>query len=678
MASLFDLESFFSRFSHRDAKKPAATPRKRRVKTERTTTVFSGTSEEWVRYLSLPREQRRDHPLFINVVCRPDERFIRFEPQNRESATWAEWLDETLSILTNALEEKPVVAGVLDRLLHGNASNTLTPIHLHATSGVPSEATREVDLDDSLRPLETDIVINASMLDAVARDMAGLKSDAKPGAKLGTIWPVLRRFISQLAYPSYPRDRFTERIELTADLTFVSLHVLYASKESGRLVPTAAGAIYESFIARSEAIDRKHLHDRHPYFRMLAELSFLLREQQYEKLGGAVKVAVRDFLDDRYLRISVAGVMPDLLDCMAPMPFNRIKPNRIETPAPKVGRYGILDDEDLDAWKKIRSALRDIGYPIVRQLGIGQFGRVYDAVNLANSAIPQRVAIKIDRLNKKRGKEAILAAETIMDISRGLSHSPHVIRVFDAGRIRKTNYTYHVLQLVDGDTLDNLIGVTGAEHASILRPKSPRTSLQELRTEYLKSVQSSQSEAWRRARTSLPFTDRLTLTQALDILVSKLLWLEEAHRLGFAINDLKNGNLMLSRRGQLKGIDLDSYSPIFSPLDKLPDFFFLAVSNLMFLLSNAGRSPTTSIRAGDLLSDPAGLRRTLLEKWPFGDVAASSHGRVTAEAFVDLAVELINDSRSGSYAHAPEKFTRMIDRVIYIKRSLTQEEIVLD
>ncbi len=679
MASLFDLESFFSRFGGWDDGNAADEPElERRIQTERTTTVFSGTAEAWVEYLGLPWDARRDQTLDIDVICRPAEKFLRFQPRHHDSAQWATWLNEALEILVTCLDTKPAVAAVLDRLLHGNRSNAATPIHLHATSNVPSEATREVRLDTELKPIETDIVINARVLETTARARSRLKSDAKSGEILGTLWPVFRRVITQLAYPSYPRDRFTERIDLTADFSFVSLHVLYASRENGRLVPTTAGAVYQHSVAASEKIEEKLLFERHPYFRMLNELSFLLREGQYRELSGAVKVAVRDYLDSRYLRISLAGIMPEISKAMVPMRFKWKKKHEVGTPPPQVGRYGILDEEDLNAWRKIHGPLQTSGYVIIRQLGMGQFGRVYEAVNLANSAIPQRVAIKIDRIHKKRKKEAIQAAEIIMDISRGLSHSPHVIRVFDAGKVKKSHFTYHVLQLVDGDTLDNLIGVAGAEHASILRPQAARTSLQELRTEYLKSVQGSTSERWRRERSSLPFTESLTLAQVLDILVSKLLWLEEVHRLGYAINDLKNGNLMLNRRGQLKGIDLDSYSPIFSPLDKMTDFFFLAVSNLMFLLSCLNRGNADSLVAKELLGDPATLRALLLEHWPFGPIEESSAGRVTRQEFTHLAVELINESRLGIYAHEPEKFSRAIDRVIHLKRSLTQEEIVLD
>ncbi len=42
---------------------------------------------------------------------------------------------------------------------------------------------------------------------------------------------------------------------------------------------------------------------------------------------------------------------------------------------------------------------------------------------------------------------------------------------------------------------------------------------------------------------------------------------------------------MMSRRGQLKGIDLDSYSKTHSPKDKMTDFMFLAVSLILLLFS---------------------------------------------------------------------------------------------
>jgi hypothetical protein len=44
------------------------------------------------------------------------------------------------------------------------------------------------------------------------------------------------------------------------------------------------------------------------------------------------------------------------------------------------------------------------------------------------------------------------------------------------------------------------------------------------------------------------------------------LWVEEIHNLNYAINDLKGGNIMIGRRGQLKEIDMDSYSLVSNAL----------------------------------------------------------------------------------------------------------------
>ncbi|MCK9590344.1 MAG: hypothetical protein M0Q93_13425, partial [Terrimicrobiaceae bacterium] len=320
----------------------------------------------------------------------------------------------------------------------------------------------------------------------------------------------------------------------------------------------------------------------------------------------------------------------------------------------------------------------DIGYLIIGQLGMGQFGRVYEAINMANGSIPERVAVKVDRIRKGRKKEAIEAADTIMAIARGLSKSPHVIRVFDAGHLKKIRSNYHILQIVEGDTLDHLIGVAGSEHTSILRPKLRRASKDEASREFLKSLSGSAGEAWRRDRKSPPFVVPPGLNHALDLLTSTVLWLEEVHNLGFAVNDLKNGNVMLSRRGQFKAIDLDSYSRIYSCLDKLPDFFFLAVSSLQ--LVTRGSAWEKSARSSDiraLLADPGAVERRLLEVWPYGDIAVQSAGRVTTADVTRFLAGFIDDARSGRFAEDPGRFTAAIDALIFLKRRLTAEEMVL-
>ncbi len=652
----------------RQSRDPAVT-----AQTTSSTTVFSGAPEEWSRYLAVTWKARRSKGLQIEIRLLRNTASVVFLPLNSESRTWAEWLSEAFDTMNDRLPPGHAPGAELRRLVLENESNYATALELLECDSLPSEATREVAFDEAHQPTRTEIVLHSSLLKEVASQMAAAPPRGKP-ARLGTLWPVVRRVLAQLAYPSYPRDRFKARIDLTTSHSFVSLHLLYEDRHHGELHPNIIGEIYEEFVAAKEGIPRGQLRLRHPYFRMLHELGFLLNERAFKTQRKTAAVIARDFLDTRYMRISLAGVMPGLLESMAPMPYEIRGKKTIRTPRPVLNSFGILHDEDLDAWKKVHPHLRASGFIPLRQLGVGQFGRVYEVLNLANTGAPQRVAVKIDRVRKGRKKQVIQAVETIMEIGRALSPSPHVIRVHDAGRLKKIDCTYHVLQLVDGDTLDNLVGVTGREHASVERPTSPRTSLQELRTEYLKSIESSAGEAWRRERAFLPFRLTPGLSQTLDIVTSTLLWVEEVHNLGFSINDLKNGNLMLTRRGQFKGIDLDTYSRIHSPLDKHPDFFFLAVSLLLFFLHIFGGGDAPENSARHLLSDPDALRKHLSLLWPH----QKTLGTVDSHEVIDWICGTIDLSRRAVYAHEPNRFSHDINRLIALKRRLVREEMVLD
>ncbi|MGA0333055.1 MAG: hypothetical protein ACO3N7_06485 [Kiritimatiellia bacterium] len=648
------------------------------AKTPHTTTVFSGKPEQWIAYLQTPWDERRNHPLHLDVEIEKATRKLVFHAQNAESRVWADLINEGIRLIRKFLRDKPLALEVLEELIFENPTNFSTLLHVHATHPLPSMGTREVRFNQDLVPVETDIVLRATNLQAVKERLEAYGKKTSDLQKLGIIWPVMRRIISQLGYSSYPRDRFRDRIVLTSKVSFVTIQLLFDGKEKGKLQPNEAGDLFMDFMAQRDNIKKKHLYLRSDYFRMLNDLSFLTKEKNFTAFREVSEVVVRDYLDQRYLRLSLAGVMPGMLEWTAPMEFTWVKKRQVEIPSPQKGKYGILDQDDYKAWRKLSPHLQDIGFVIIRQLGMGQFGRVYEALNLKSSNIPERVAIKVDRVRKGKKEEAIQAVDTIMDISRGLSKCPHVIRIYDAGKLKQIDSTYHILQLVDGDTLDNLIGVTGSEHASVYRPPILRTSVQDLKREYLRVIRSTEGEKWRRERMALPFTDPLSLSQSLDVITSTLLWLEECHGLNFAINDLKNGNLMISRNGQLKGIDLDTYSPVFTPLDKLPDFFFLAITVLLFVLRVITGGEDENIKAGGLLSNMDALEKILRDKWRFGDLQEITHGRVQNEEVIQWILELIEHSRNGVYAHEPEAFTQSINQLIHMKRGLVNEEMVLD
>jgi hypothetical protein len=645
------------------------------VKTSYASTVFTGESTEWVRYLDSSRHQRYDPSVRIDILLNPPT--VDFVGHGELSSELVRYLRRALAGLHQSLRPKPFVWDRFEQLVFRNPGNQQGKLTVRVSPTLPCEASREIALGGADNESGATIVLRNSLVETVLKNVRHAGGDITDREHLGLCWPLLRRVISQLGYPNNPRDRFVEKIDLTVDSCLLAINVLYDGKRGERLVPNAVGELYERYVARRDGMRRNELFDRHPYFRLMNELSFMFDESSFRAHTALAQVLVREYLDGRYLRLSLAGIMPEVDDIMAPMPYHWEK-HKVSTTYPRLRRYGILDEEDLSAWKKVEGPFRDMGFTLIRQLGIGQFGRVYEACNQFNPHLPRHVAIKIDRIVRGKKKEAIQNAEATMRIGEDLSAAPHVIRVFDAGKLKGKRYTYHLLQVVDGDTLDNLVGISGIEHSSVLRPRRGTRSEREVQQDYLKAVKASTREIWRRQRMTRPFLDPLSLSQTLDLLTSILLWLEEIHQLNYAVNDLKNGNLMISRRGQLKGIDLDAYSLISDPMDRATDFFFLAVSLLLLLLNIKKARDEPMIGCEGLMRSRDTLREALSGSWPFADVAQLSDGRVVTAQTIELLVDLIQRSRDHSYALAPDLFTADIDRLITLKRAIFGTEIVLD
>ena len=644
------------------------------LRTELSTTVFSGEAREWLRYLNLPPATRFETDISVRVHFQPELKIAAFEAETDESRWLADLLALGLRRARKRLEDKPKVLSVFDDLLFGNARRGDRRITVRLSPDVPSDGTREVPRDGMTGHGETRVVLHSRLVRYVREAL--LAQARSPEEVLGLCWAVVSRFVAQLGYPEHPRDRFAEKIDVFSRISFVSINVLYESRKSGQLIPSRAGVVYEDMVSESSGIPRAELMDRHPYFRMLNKLGFLLRGHGYGGDAAEVRVAACEYLDTVYLRLSLSGAMPEIAPAMAPMDFERVG-RRVRTTAPEIGRYGIVDNEDLEAWKTVSDPFRDVGFTLLRQLGMGEFGRVYEALNDNSPNYPGRVALKVDRIVGKK-KNAILEAEDAMIVGRALARSPHLMRLYDTGKLKGQRFTYHVLQLINGDTLDNLVGVTGTEHASVSRPPSARTSEVEAQAEFERAVSTRGSELWRRQRMALPFTHALSTAMVLDLLTSVLLWMEGVHEIGYAINDLKNGNLMMSRRGQLKGIDLDSYAPAHSPKDKVTDFMFLAVSVILLLFSAPVANRGRNVPWEALIENEARLRAGLEEAWPFGNVEQLSDGRVTRQELTDALVDLVHRSRHLIYTKRPELFSQDIARLISLKHRLLIEQLVID
>src|SRR5215510_10752933 len=644
------------------------------IETDFSATVFSGDPQQWIRYLGMNHAERYTDTR-VRILWNQADQTLSFQAEEQGARELASCLNLGLTLLRQHLQRAPHAARALDDMIFGNASNGRTPLTLRVSAELPSDATREANLDDALEASDTCIVLQKSLVQTVLQELGELGQDAAAETRLGLTWPLLRRVISSLGFPSYPRDRFIEKIDLTTRDMLIAINLLFHEKAAGRLVANGVGAAYLRHVSRQTKVAEADLFNENPDLRLLNELSYLLNHESWSAYETVAKIQIREFLDTRYLRLSIASIMPELPGSMAPMKFRHRK-RWVSTPLPRVNHYGILNQDDLTAWKQVEAAFREMGLILLRQLGIGEFGRVYEACNIQNPRWPELVAVKVDRLGERRN--IIQDMHTTLQISRDLAAAPHVIRIFDAGQLKERQSTFHVLQRIDGDTLSNLAGVTGHEHASVHRPATGRDNIESAESEYLDRVRSSAGEAWRRQSMVASFMRPLSLGHFLDLLTSILLWVEEIHSLNYAVNDLKGGNIMIGRRGQLKGIDMDSYSPVATHLDLLTDFFYLAMSIWLFLRFIQGDSRPLKAEDDQALRSRESIRSVLSSIWAFGDISQISCGRLTKDEVLDLLADLIYRSRKGVYVEETALFANDIDRLIRLKRTLHLEEIVLN
>ena len=595
--------------------------------------VFDGERSSWQKYLELPLSQRYEPDIFVRAKPTPEKDGFEFIALNKnsESENLVRLLDEGFNLFIEKLKEYKITAEIIAREIFSNSSNTVVPIQIRCSNHLPTDATREILLDDNLSIREVSIVLNSDLIHMVIKSYEKV-SKGKKDERLGILWGIVKPLLHELGHSNLQRDRFFEEIHQVWCDCVAMRNIFFKSKrQNGCLVPNKLGKTYikfyiERMLHKGIKVSKDEIFSQ-PLFKMLNQLHRLVGEDmlnkhdkikllKFDELTASAKVIVRGYLDDEYLRPSLSQIMSKIPEAYQPMKIT-IKKKGVETPPPKVGYYGIEDEEDLSAWNKVADKFKKIGLVIVSQLGIGEFGRVYEAINLINPSWPDRVAVKVDRIYKKRKKEAIQVEDVMLKLSHDLSNSPHVISIYDAGLLSK-KYTYHVLQLVaEGETLDELLGIGGEEPTSRPAGFSEGKSLQQLRQKFLKPI------GQRSKKKNHRFSRPLTLNETIDVMVSMLLWVEKVHALGYSINDVKTGNVMINCRGQIKGIDLDFYqrAPSF-PRAFMQDFFLLSWACLLLFINAPRKDPLPS----ELLKDEVGgalqngedfLRDVLLEKWKF-------------------------------------------------------------
>ena len=650
--------------------------------------VFDGSCTGWQTYLERLPEERYEPDTVVEFkkLSAGGEFELVNVNAHADSAALIGLLEQGLRLFVEKFKKYPCAFDIIAKEVFSNDSNAVAPLHILSSRYLLTDATREVFLDDDLNVKSVNIVINTELI----HDVVSFHNDFSPDKdtdRVGIYWALLQPLLHELGHKNLPRDRFFEEIHRVWCDSVIMRNLLFKQKrDNGRLAANRIGNAFGDFLVernrlKGVALNKEELF-RRPFYEMLNQLYRQVDEEtlaRYQKmkvlclgeLSDAAKVIIREYLDDQYLRPALAQVMAATPEAYRPMQVHWKKKKPV-APQPEIGRFGIEDEEDLAAWGKVANKFRDIGFIIVCQLGIGQFGRVYEAINVTNPRWPGRVAVKVDRIYKKRRQEAIQGSDVMMNLSRHLGASPHVIRIYDAGLLSK-KHTYHILQLVaEGETLDVLLGIGGQEPTS--RPASVSESgiLQQLKQMYLKPIDHKPRRKVNR------FLRPLNLKEIIDLMVSMLLWVEKVHNLGYAINDVKTGNIMINRRGQLKGIDLDFYQKVPpTPEAMMQDNFLLSWSCLLLYINAPLKIPfpTDQLKTEygvPLQEGKAALKMKLLEKWVFDELPTQQK-----HLFLDGLVDILFRARTNEYGRHPKLFEQDIDRLIYLKRLFFEREIVL-
>ena len=379
----------------------------RSIRTELSSTLFSGEPADWVRYLDAAEGARYESDVRVAVHLEASLDLLVFEPETESSRWLAELLSFGFKELTQRLAPRAHVFKVFRELIFENEANQRSRLVVLLSASVPGDGTRETRSQDG-KSGDVSLVLSLPLA-LTARENYERMRAAPSGQRLGVIWQLVARVMNSLAYPPAPRDLFVTKIDVHSRLTYIAINVLYDEQRRGLLWPTEVGSAFAATMSEHHGIPVPELIERDPYFRSLSKVGFMLRPAPYARYEQDARIVARDFLDPLYVRLSLAGAMPGVLPSMKPMRVTR-QGDKVRTPQPTLGKYGVLDEEDLAAWKAVAGPFADLGFTLLRQLGMGEFGRVYEALNDNNRAFPELVALKVDRIVGKK-KKAILEAE---------------------------------------------------------------------------------------------------------------------------------------------------------------------------------------------------------------------------------------------------------------------------
>ena len=211
--------------------------------------VFDGEFSSWKDYLELSLCQRYEPEILVRVKPISERDGFEFIALNKNSGSeeLVGLLKEGFSLFIEKIEEYKITAGIIAREVFSNSSNAVVPVQIRCSKHFPTDATREILLDDNLNIREVSIVLKSDLIHNVTKAYKKVFNNRKD-ERLGILWGVVKPLMHELGHSNLPRDRFFEEIhQVWCDCVAMRNVFFKDRRQNGYLVPNKAGKTYIKF-----------------------------------------------------------------------------------------------------------------------------------------------------------------------------------------------------------------------------------------------------------------------------------------------------------------------------------------------------------------------------------------------------------------------------------------------
>ena len=176
--------------------------------------VFDGEHSSWKKYLKLTFSQRHEPEICVRAKPLSDKDGFEFIALNKnsDSEKLVSLLKEGFSLFLEKLKEYKITAGIIEREVFSNSSNTVVPVQIRCSRHLSTDATREIFRDDNLNIREVSIVLKSDLIHDVIKAYKKV-SKGKKDERLGILWKVVKPLLHELGHSNLPRDRFFDMIK---------------------------------------------------------------------------------------------------------------------------------------------------------------------------------------------------------------------------------------------------------------------------------------------------------------------------------------------------------------------------------------------------------------------------------------------------------------------------------